>query len=199
MTAFFLGGALSSLFGAINKLQLMVHLLLINVQIPANATVFFGIILELVTYNFIDIDDKIRYLLKLVDTVELSPAFNDLGYESVYFVLNVGNIIIGIVLIAALLTTLVVTFCCTSIPWIKRQRDKVSKRLLWNTVLSFGNETILMCSLWVFLNLKYISRQSFTSFGEGLSAEITFVVAILVLILPCICTFLLFKYTDKLA
>lgn len=57
MTAFILGGALSSLFGAINKLQLMVHLLLVNVQIPANASVFFGIILQLVTYNFIEIDD----------------------------------------------------------------------------------------------------------------------------------------------
>lgn len=134
-----------------------------------------------------------------MDTVELSTTFYDLGYESVYFVLNVGNILVGIVMIAVLLTILVVTFCCTSVPWIKRQRDKVSKYLLWNTVLSFGNETVLMCSLWVCLNLKYCSQDSFASFGEGLSAEVTFIVMILVLILPFICTFLLFKYKDKLS
>lgn len=33
----FFGGALSTLFGAIGKLQIMVHLLITNVLIPANA------------------------------------------------------------------------------------------------------------------------------------------------------------------
>lgn len=37
MYSFIFGGGLSQLFAAINKLQIMVHLLLIKVSIPANA------------------------------------------------------------------------------------------------------------------------------------------------------------------
>jgi hypothetical protein len=43
----------------------MVHLLIINVNIPANATVFFSGLLGFVTFNLIDIEEPIRKSLNL--------------------------------------------------------------------------------------------------------------------------------------
>ena len=50
-----LGGALSQIFTTIKKVSLMIHLLIINVNIPANAEVFFAGLLGFVTFNLIDI------------------------------------------------------------------------------------------------------------------------------------------------
>ena len=36
-----LGGALQQIFGAIKKISIMVHLLIVNVNIPANAQIYF--------------------------------------------------------------------------------------------------------------------------------------------------------------
>jgi len=64
---FVFGEALSSLFGSVSKLQIMVHLLIANVNIPAVAQVFFSGLLELVTYSIIDTEKYLRKLFKLVD------------------------------------------------------------------------------------------------------------------------------------
>jgi hypothetical protein len=60
-----LGGALSQIFSTIKKVSLMVHLLIINVNIPANATVFFSGLLGFVTFNLIDMEEPIRKTLNL--------------------------------------------------------------------------------------------------------------------------------------
>lgn len=41
----FVGSAIQQLFSSIRKLTIMVHLLIINVRIPANAQLFFGVLL----------------------------------------------------------------------------------------------------------------------------------------------------------
>lgn len=64
---FVFGETLSSLFGSVSKLQIMVHLLIASVNIPAVAQVFFSGLLELVTYSIIDTEKFLRKLLKLVD------------------------------------------------------------------------------------------------------------------------------------
>jgi hypothetical protein len=37
-----IGGSLSEMFASINKLQIMVHLMITNVKIPANAQIYFS-------------------------------------------------------------------------------------------------------------------------------------------------------------
>ena len=61
----FLGGVLAELFGVMNKMQIMVHLLLINVAIPANARIFFSGLLSFVTFGLIDFEPTFRKILHL--------------------------------------------------------------------------------------------------------------------------------------
>ena len=64
----FIGSALQELFSAIRKLTIMVHLLLINVRIPANAQVFFNKLLEFVTFELIDSESIFRRSFNLYET-----------------------------------------------------------------------------------------------------------------------------------
>lgn len=61
----FVGGLLAELFGLISKMQLMVHLLLVNVRIPANAQIFFSGLLSFVTFGLIDFEPTFRKILHL--------------------------------------------------------------------------------------------------------------------------------------
>jgi hypothetical protein len=45
----------------------MVHLLIVNVRIPANAQLFFGVLLEFVTFNLIDLEPYLRKTLNLYE------------------------------------------------------------------------------------------------------------------------------------
>ena len=46
----FLGGILQELLSALSKLQIMLHLLIINVLVPAHAMIYFQGLLGLVTF-----------------------------------------------------------------------------------------------------------------------------------------------------
>jgi len=47
-------GVLQQIFSSVKKLQIMVHLMLTNVRMPANAATFFGNLLSIVAYEFVD-------------------------------------------------------------------------------------------------------------------------------------------------
>ncbi len=53
----------------------MVHLLMINVKIPAHAQVFFKELLEFVTFNVINTEPYLRKGLNLYDTEVIEEKF----------------------------------------------------------------------------------------------------------------------------
>ena len=101
----FLGGLLSELFQSMTKLQIMVHLLITNVLIPANAQIYFSALLSLVTYDFVEMEGSIRNGFKLEDNLfedsddGLSNKGNmyALGYHSVFFLINISNMLMGLI------------------------------------------------------------------------------------------------------
>ena len=81
------------MFGVVKKLQIMVHLLLINVVIPANASIFFSSLLSLVNFNLIPVEKPTRKILDLNYDQPYSDNFNQLGYDSTYFLINMGTLL----------------------------------------------------------------------------------------------------------
>ena len=90
----------------------MMHLLIINVNIPANAQVFFKYLLNFVTFNLIDIEEPLRKVLKLFDEQQINDSFYNLGYHSNYSVINFGNLFIMLVVNLFLFLILGVTKKC---------------------------------------------------------------------------------------
>jgi len=75
-----LSGALQQLLSAMKKMQIMIHLLLIDVEIPPSCQIFFSSLLKLVTYELIDISPYIRRGLNLEEDSGFSSNFEELGY-----------------------------------------------------------------------------------------------------------------------
>ena len=79
---FVFSGALQQMLSAMKKMQIMIHLLLMDISIPSNVSVFFNSFLQLVTYNLINFEPRTRKFLKLYDDEAFSSGFEDLGYGS---------------------------------------------------------------------------------------------------------------------
>ena len=74
----------------------MVHLLIVNVNIPVNAQIFFSGLLNLVTYNIVDLKKPVRELLRLDanEDVLINQNFESLGYESNFYLINISDLFI---------------------------------------------------------------------------------------------------------
>lgn len=90
------GSALSEIFALIGKLSLMVHLFIANVKIPPNAQNFFGGLFGFITFNLIDLEDHLRRWFSLNDDIDFNPNMYYLGYHSIFFTINIGNMLLVI-------------------------------------------------------------------------------------------------------
>ena len=63
--------------------------------VPANAQIFFGYILTVISFDPVDIEEPVGeyFDLKQSDGVELAINFVELGYESSYFLINLGSLL----------------------------------------------------------------------------------------------------------
>jgi len=78
----FFGGILQELLSAMSKLQIMLHLLIINVVVPAHALIYFKGLLGLVTFQIYDFSNLLTRLFRLDEqsTMNLNDNLYYLGY-----------------------------------------------------------------------------------------------------------------------
>lgn len=144
----------------------MVHLFLINVEIPVNAQIYFGNLFQLITYNLVDTEGFLRWLLRLEDDSDTMPNFYYLGYHSVFFIINIGNMLFGIMLYAGAFVFVVSTRNAKK-ERILKLRKKVKDSLMWNSTLTFMKESLIIFAISCFLQYKNFK---FKNFGQGFSA-----------------------------
>lgn len=174
----FIGGALQQLFSAIRKLTIMVHLLIINVSIPANAQFFFAGLLSFVTFDIIELGPYIRSGLNLPDEpVLINDNFEHLGYSSGYFVINMGTLVIAIVYLVLMLFFYVVTMCVKNEKF-NRFRNWLTKGLLWNSIISFIVESYMLISISSVTNFKKLEFKSVGTYVSSNLAMIGFVILV---------------------
>ena len=92
---------MNKLLGKIKNLQVIVHLTLMQVLMPANSQVFMSVIFKLVTYDMFDASPLTDTFYSPTDT-EVDASLVQLGYESAYCLINLGSclyLIIGQILI----------------------------------------------------------------------------------------------------
>jgi|688.fasta_scaffold915007_1 hypothetical protein len=64
------------MLSSMKKMQIMVHLLLMDITIPTQVSNFFNSFLELLTYNIINLEPMTRKLLKLYEDEAFSEEFS---------------------------------------------------------------------------------------------------------------------------
>jgi hypothetical protein len=188
-----LGGALSQLFQAIRKLTIMVHLLIINVRIPPNASFFFASLLNFVTFNIVNLEPYLRKIFRLDqlldEELEGGANFDALGYPSNYFAINIGNLVLAIsyYIMAYLFHLVTLKVTNTKVVSIK---NKVTGHLFWNEPIQFLTETYMIITISTFANFHVFH---FTTVGDFVSSNLTMISFLVITALPLIATRVLFK------
>lgn len=83
---------LQTVFSSIVSLQILAHLPLANIQIPANAQQSFDIMIDVVSFDLFQLTDYVDF--GFTETEPWSSKFEELGYETVNFMEGMGSIIL---------------------------------------------------------------------------------------------------------
>lgn len=79
---------------------------------PANAAVFFRAIMEIAAFDFVDFGDTIHDTFEIEETEPIDVNFNSIGFESQYFLVNMGTMVVFYLIYLVLALLVSVLACC---------------------------------------------------------------------------------------
>jgi len=150
----FISFSLQSLLGMIKQMQISCHIMLINVQTPANVTIFYGYIFQVMALDLIDCDNFFDQKLQLKETEPLSHNFDKIGYGSLYSIRNFGSLFFVFMLAPTILALANLIGLC-NFECCKKLKAYVNKAFFWNGIIGFLYENyMLICVCWM-LNVTH--------------------------------------------
>lgn len=97
-----LQGSISRLIGMIRNIQVIVHIMLIEIYCVRHAEFFTSELFKITSFELFDMKQYYTDVFDIVDTPPIEGNFSAVGYESSNFALNMGSIIVMVVAIPAL-------------------------------------------------------------------------------------------------
>ena len=80
----------------LSALQIIILLPLMNVSVPANAGMFFKELAAIAAFDYFETSEFIEDLLDLLPRDPINEKFESTGFESVYFMNNLGTLLLVI-------------------------------------------------------------------------------------------------------
>lgn len=177
----FLGGILQEMFAHINKLQLIIHLVVINVLIPPHTMIYFKGLFGFITFQIFDFRPMLNKIFALKeDTKIISRNLYFLGYESTYFISNLSDIFI-----------LLFFTCCMGMfiygarnshnPKVQEYRRRSQNILIWNGVYEAIRQPYIVFVVSVLVNTLALTWENT---GVGINNILMFACFIMILAFP---------------
>ena len=142
----------------INTHQLIVLMPLFEIQMPANAQVFFNRINEIASFNMIDIEPYINRILRLEETGPFNPNFSALGFTSLYFLNNMNSLILAFIFYLLLvLLNLVVDRLQSRHERLDNLAKKLRHMLFYNMILEILTESYSIIAVCCMIGLNKLS------------------------------------------
>ena len=129
---------------------------------PANAGMFFRTIMSIAAFDFYDFTDIIHNLFNLEPTEPIDNNFESIGFESQYFLINMGTMacffLIYIVVLLIVLACL--PFSKRRCRRIKRLERKVKSKVFWSSLITLLNESYVILAVCLIINAQILSLES---------------------------------------
>jgi hypothetical protein len=158
-------GPLSALLGSIKQSQLIVHVMLINVAYPVTATIFFGMLMSVLTFQFYDfttIYNRAFYLDPDADgSKPLNEQFGLMGYSSHYLIINFGTLFLTIFWAPLKWIASTVIVRLSNNIYCANRKKKYHRSMYFDYWVSFFNDTYLFLAVCVLINLNYFKWPSY--------------------------------------
>ena len=95
------------LWGMVNTLQLVIHMNMLTVLMPANVQFFFSFIVDIVNFKVFDVKPLINKMFGFKDDAkkkdEMPTEYKQSGYESSNLMKNLGVLFIGLIGLVAVI------------------------------------------------------------------------------------------------
>ena len=176
-----------------------------NVQLPGNAALFYGFIMQIASFDLIDMMPLWGLLFPtLPKTQPINSNFDTIGYNDLYFMHNIGSISLMILAWPALALSILFMTPCTKVPCMVKLRIKLKNMIFWNSTVKTITETytiFVMCVLINTLNVRFsflFFQLKFETPGEITSSSLTIFFGILVILTPLILCVYMYKKFRKL-
>ena len=133
---------------------------LFKVEMPANAGIFFAHMMQIAAFDFYDFSDHIHELFQIEPTDPLSPNFEAIGFESQYFLVNMGSMVLFYLFFFLLvLLSLILMLCCSSkrCKRVGKFRASLKRKIYWGQLITLMNESYSILFICVLINAKVLS------------------------------------------
>ncbi len=157
----------------INTQQIIVLMPLFNIQMPANAQIFFEFIMELASLDILPMQKFYdKYLPSPFWDAPLSDKFYNLGFQSIFFLNNLGSMALGF---AAIPLLSCVVLMLKPLSRFSRRittfRRKLYVALFWSHQVTLLNESFSILAMCAAINVLHIT---FGSKCEIVNSVLTF-------------------------
>ncbi len=172
--------SLNTLFQAMNKLQIIAHLLLIHVPISSNAWVFFASLMSLVNFDIIDTEPLTKKIFRLQQDQAFSDTFEELGYVSKFFIINMGTLLYAFF---GLLLGLILILILGKLNHERAQtlKAKLVRMLMWTSFIEYFNESYLTTAVSCFICLP---NWTYKPFGQFFSLKLSYAFLLVLIAVP---------------
>ena len=129
---FFTKGTLSSLIMMITSIQLLVHIALVNVQFPGNASILYEELIHYVTYEILPSSKIFPAYFDFPDRGALNERFERLDYGYFYSIMLLGCIVLAILWMLLLYPVyLLLKICRLKFIWPQKMLQSLHRTLFW--------------------------------------------------------------------
>ena len=137
---------------------------LFDVNMPANAQAYFNQLNKIASFDLINIEPYIVWVLRVNETGPLTPNFDDCGFGSLYFINNMGSMLIGFAMYIVGIIVLTLLDCCnTKHKRAAQTSEYLRSNLFHNYIIGMMNESYSLLSVCTLIGFYHIS---FASYGD---------------------------------
>lgn len=128
---------------------------------------FFGFVMNLASFNLLPTDNfyNAYFDMQQNDPRALNKNFNDLGYSSIYFLQNMGTLMIGFISILCLFAVVLILKVFDRFTnKLRRIQSKLSTYLFWGYPIEVIFESYSVTCMCCLINTTYVSFVTITLF-----------------------------------
>jgi hypothetical protein len=177
-----IAGPLQTILDSVKSLQTIIHLMLVNLAYPATSTLFFGLLMQVLTFQFYDFTDFYSRVLRLDEEGKqaFTAQFDIMGYDSFYLILNFGTLcwLFFVTPLCWIVASIVSRFNRHAFGWIGLIWNR---RMFFNYWIGLFCDTYLYLGMCVALNFRYFY---FDNFGNRVNSTMAILIASILLALP---------------
>lgn len=188
---------LNAMFSAIKKLQIIVHMVLVSLAIPAVAQIFFSYLLDICAFSLFPTDEIYTFLLDLPEQDAVSVNFDQVGYGTNFYILNVGDLFVIALSFPVNVIIANILLHLDSIKFKTKARNLLEP-VYWEGPLALIEETYIITCISAFLGVFFYDKLDLTHYGGIFNFAVSVIMSIFCVVWPFAALFILLRNLDQI-